>query len=413
MIDTALLNGLWQGALIVALTMLVITFVPRRDATTRYALWFCALFALAIVPVISLWHPQFADVGVPAPLQVTAEPAVVTAKAANAFGTWLAALWLVGVVAGLVRLALSFLRIRRIVRSATPAPQLGQRVVLSDDLSFPIAAGMNSPSIVVPAGLATSLERSDLDAIVRHEAAHIARHDVAGNMIQRLIEAALFFNPWVYVIGRQLVQERESACDDWVVHATRDPDRYASCLARLAQAPRAARVPLLTPSAIGSRRMLVGRIERLLAGRAPQLKVNTLVIGAVVVAFAVLAAVLVISNARPPFHQNAIATTTTGSTATSKARANSCGLADSPATVINAVPPTFTGPATRRLDTLVAVTINPYGNVIASKITKPSGDAAFDQAVVAAALTSRYQPQIIACKPTTGQYIFRAEANPY
>jgi len=413
MIDTVLLNGLWQGALIVAVTTLVVTCVPRRDAATRSALWSCALFALAVVPIVSLWRPQFGDAGLPVALQVTAAPAVVTAKAASAIGTWFVALWLVGVLAGLIRLALSFIRIQRIVRSATPAPQLGPHVVVADDLAFPIAAGMRRPSIVVPAHLATTLERGDLDAIVQHEAAHIARRDVAGNLIQRLIEAMLFFNPWVYVIGRQLVQEREAACDDWVVRATHDPDGYASCLARLAATPRNARVPLLSPSAIGSRRMLVGRIERLLSSRAPQLKVNAAVIGAGVAAFAALAAVLIASNMRGPLHQNTVAAgPATGSSAKSGSRTTSCALADSPALVTYAVPPNLSAPPTHRLQTLVLVTINPYGNVVNAKVTRPSGDPVFDRETTAAAETSRYSPQIVACKAVTGTYLFRAEANP-
>ena len=57
----ALLNGLWQGALIVAVAAAITVLVPQRYAATRYAVWFAALVALAVVPLsglLSLGLPQ-------------------------------------------------------------------------------------------------------------------------------------------------------------------------------------------------------------------------------------------------------------------------------------------------------------------------------------------------------------------
>lgn len=295
MIDTVLLNGLWQGALIVGVAMLVVTFVPKRDAATRYTIWFLALLALAIVPVLSLWHPQSA--ALPGPVQVTAAaPVVVTAKAASVSGPWLSWLWLAGVAAGFARLGTSYARIVRIVREATPAPEIGHDVIVSEKLAFPIATGMWFPRIVIPAQLAATMERADIEAILQHERAHVARRDVAGNMIAKLIEALLFFNPWTYVIGRQLINEREAACDDSVVESMHDAERYAHCLARLAQAPRLASAPILTPSAIGSRQLLVARIERLMSAGPARTNLNRAAIVAGALAFVALGATLIVSN---------------------------------------------------------------------------------------------------------------------
>jgi beta-lactamase regulating signal transducer with metallopeptidase domain len=118
------------------------------------------------------------------------------------------------VIAG-SRLAASFVRIERIRRRATPLDVCGERVLVSNDVTIPIAAGIFNPVVIIPKSIVETFAPSDVEPVIAHESAHIRRNDVAGNLIQRSIEAVLFFNPWVYVIGRNLVNERESACDDW------------------------------------------------------------------------------------------------------------------------------------------------------------------------------------------------------
>ncbi len=139
--------------------------------------------------------------------------------ASSAGGFWFAAFWGAGILVCTVRIAISYLCLGRIRRSATPAPRLGERVFTSPLVPVPIAAGLWHPVVIVPNDLFDTLAPRDLEAIIAHERAHIARNDIFGNVVQRLVESLLFFNPWVYVIGRQLVKEREAACDDWAVRA--------------------------------------------------------------------------------------------------------------------------------------------------------------------------------------------------
>ena len=128
MIDTALLNGLWQGALIVAIAALATWKIPQGHAATRHAVWFAALVALAVVPIVSLLHPAPAIAALPAP---AAAPSLVTAKAASAGGSVATLFLACGPYLALARLGISYARITRIVRSAVPAPELGPNVVVS------------------------------------------------------------------------------------------------------------------------------------------------------------------------------------------------------------------------------------------------------------------------------------------
>ena len=428
MIDTVLLNGLWQGALIVAIAALTTLFVPKQNAATRYAVWFAALIALAVLPVVSVLHAAPAIATLPPPVEHTAAtPSLVTAKAALAIGSWLLIFWLAGVALALIRLGLSFLRIDRIVRDASPAPELGPNVMTSAYVELPIAARLVSPLIILPAHLSATLDRADLDDIVRHERAHIERRDVLANLIQRVIESLLFFNPWVYLIGRRLIAEREAACDDRAVHATGEADRYASCLARLAQRPRALHTPLLTPSAIGSRRMLVDRIARLLDGKGIELNVNYRALGTSVLAFALLAVLLEtltgLAADGSAVSENSVAvaaspcvlpTNLTANTPEEKAKLRDRLFgASAEAKILNAAPPDIPKSAFRPKTTANAlVTVGTDGRPISAKIVKSSGSAGMDQAVINAAMASTYSPAMNNCKLVTGQYLFQIQTGP-
>ena len=50
MIANVLFNGLWQGAVLVAIAWFLTRLIPRSNAATRYAVWFLTLLALAVVP---------------------------------------------------------------------------------------------------------------------------------------------------------------------------------------------------------------------------------------------------------------------------------------------------------------------------------------------------------------------------
>lgn len=392
---SVLLDSLWQGALVVAVAAGITAMVPQRHAATRCAVWFVSLVALVLVPLsgrFSFGHYASAIPG--SVIRVTGVASHATQHAASADAGWLAAVWILGVSVCLVRLALCQMRVARILRSAAPAPEYGERVFLSSRISIPIAAGLTKPCVVLPESLVATIDRIDLESIVAHERAHIARNDILGNVVQRIVESVLFFNPWVYAIGRQLVKEREAACDDWAVDAANDPERYASCLASLALRSPRAPSPLLTPSAIGSGRMLVDRIARLLNGKAAQLKTNYIVVTAACALFAFVGYVI----QTPP-------------TLASTAGANcSAGVE-----MIKAVPPQIPEAdlkAHPSAQVTLRITVTADGIPSDIELVKSSGDQTIDTAVGEAARKSTYKPAIRNCKAVSGgQFLFHADTS--
>src|SRR5215510_9417439 len=109
------------------------------------------------------------------------------------------------------------------------------RAFTSGQVAMPMTIGSLKPLVILPADLADDLSQSELESVVAHELAHVKRWDYLTNMLQRGVQAYLFFHPAVWFICKQLTIERELACDDWAVK-TCEPRRYASCLTKLVEA---------------------------------------------------------------------------------------------------------------------------------------------------------------------------------
>jgi TonB family protein len=417
---STLFNGLWQGIPIVAIALILSRAIPQHNATTRHALWFATLIALVVVPIaaaasnagaslLATFHPHRGASSYVVTL-IPYGPVVEHADAWFArWATWIVGAWLVGVSIGLARLAVSFVRIEGIRRRATPlAAEPG--VLISEEIAVPIVAGIFAPSIVIPKPMLTELTQMDLQRIVQHERAHVRRRDTLSNLFQRLIEACLFFNPWVRIAGSYLTNEREAACDDWVVEKTGDSDEYAACLATLAQTINPKKAPLLTPSAFRSRHALVARIERL-ASTAPRgLTVNSYVIGGTVMLFVILT--LALQAFAPASALMPAADADSGGAAPRSIVAAGCTHPNADALVTNAVAPDLPHGLKASGSVIVAVTLAPNAHVVRTSIVHSSGNATIDNAVVKAARASTYSPKTLNCTPVQGSYLFRADFTP-
>ncbi len=169
---------------------------------------------------------------------------------------------------------------RTIARAAPASPEQAQRVAswlalcgsrrgnirlkISREISSPIAVGPLRPSILVPPSFFEQLSDSEIEQAGLHEAAHLARYDDYGLLLQRLIEALLAWHPAVRWVTRQMDLEREVACDDFVVESLHQPRSYASCLTRLAELAIRRRPSLLASGAIYNGTNLTQRVEMLL-----------------------------------------------------------------------------------------------------------------------------------------------------
>ena len=160
------------------------------------------------------------------------------------------AAWAVVAVLRICGLALSLARLQRIVhRAPAVAPQLAptllnriqRRVGLAEPLklresaevSAPLAAGIIGNYILVPAGWTNRLSRTELDSVLCHEAAHLARRDHRVVLLQELLASLLWFHPLVHLVNRALTRAREEICDNYAIRSI-DRPAYCAALFRLA-----------------------------------------------------------------------------------------------------------------------------------------------------------------------------------
>ena len=127
--------------------------------------------------------------------------------------------------------------------------------------------GLFRPTVLLSTWMLEALDRRELEAVLAHELEHIARRDYLVTWLATILRDAFFYLPTSRIAYRQLQGEKELACDDLVVSATRRPLALASALAKVwlyaVEPPRLARIS--TAQAIeGADESLKGRIERLL-----------------------------------------------------------------------------------------------------------------------------------------------------
>jgi|GEM_PF-2920908 len=160
----------------------------------------------------------------------------------TALATAIALTWLLLAAVRLGSLAWQCLALQQLKRQRQPVPAPIQeqfskvcrhmrvrRTVdlgIVPDLRSPIAVGFLRPAILLPEALVSSTP-GDLDPMLRHELAHVQRRDDWTNLIQQLVKAVLYFHPGVIALSRRLNLDREIACDDHVLAATRTPRDYA------------------------------------------------------------------------------------------------------------------------------------------------------------------------------------------
>ena len=135
------------------------------------------------------------------------------------------------------------------------------RMLASRTIDSPMVVGWLRPVVLVPTSAFTSLTPEQLQTILAHELLHISRRDHVLNMMQGVIEIALFFHPVTWWLSHQMRIERENSCDDATLDVTGSPRSLAEALLTL-ETLRSRNIP--TNSALAATGgSLMHRISRL------------------------------------------------------------------------------------------------------------------------------------------------------
>lgn len=280
--------GLTNALLATALAG-VTTLATRRwtSPALAHVLWLLVVARLLAPPVFGLPIPFLRAAEAPANSLPPAVDAVVmpigdeagphpaevppTAGAAEPLvqptATWsrlLAGIWLGGSLVFLVSLARGVWRFRRFLARAEPAEEALQRRVaaLAADVGVRrpprvlVAGGRFPPTlwgpgrealVVLPTDFLAQLDRAEIDTVLAHELAHLARGDRWVRLLEVAALALYWWHPVAWLAVRRLRAAEELCCDGWVAqHLPAQTKSYAQCLLAAVEflAPPRVSVPL-------------------------------------------------------------------------------------------------------------------------------------------------------------------------
>lgn len=255
-----LLHSLWQHALI-ALCCTMLLFANRhRSASSQYLIALCGLVISAFISAITFYKYQRASTEIIIqPLQATNLTQLISnseilsiVDIINAHTDSIAFLWLAGVIVYGLKILWAYKTCQQLKnQSFTTTPekwqgifaQLATKVGVSPKAelrislaaSIPCAIGHLKPVVLLPMKLLLGMDQQQIEAILLHELAHIRRQDYLLGLIQTLIKAVFFFNPFLHWISSQMDREREHACDDIAVAVSQNPLLFSNTLKELAE----------------------------------------------------------------------------------------------------------------------------------------------------------------------------------
>jgi beta-lactamase regulating signal transducer with metallopeptidase domain len=284
-----------KATTILLLAVAMAAGLRRASAGTRHLIWLVAIGAVLVLPVLGGWTPIdlriLPAVSTPAlPAGVTRDAALdrslvtqeerlrresadprgvidptsdanetlasqtagtvsAPARGTPRLATMLFAIWATVCVLLLGRLVHGTVAVRRIVDRSKPladedwqarlydvADRLGivdaPRVLRSDEIRVPFAAGIVRATIVLPAEC-DDWTPGQRDAVLIHELGHVRRRDLLGHTLGRLACALYWFHPLVWTAARRLRDASERACDDLAIRLGSRPSEYADHLLRL------------------------------------------------------------------------------------------------------------------------------------------------------------------------------------
>lgn len=290
-----LLHSIWQGLICIGVCLLVLRCIPGKWSGARYAVATSALLAIFFLSVITFIYLNNSNEQVStetiALVHVTkaVEPdqtdsnyvAGLLSATAMTFEQYLPMIvvcWVMGTILFGIRLLGGWFAIGRLKASAIAVEdewnerlhllarklEINQLVRLAESaiVQAPLVVGYFKPVILIPLGMIGGLSTEQLESIIIHELVHIRRYDYLVNLLQSLLEAVFFFNPFVWIISGIIRREREHCCDDAVIAAYGNRLAYAHALTALEEA-RLSRAGLAL-SLAEDKNQLLNRIKRIM-----------------------------------------------------------------------------------------------------------------------------------------------------
>lgn len=283
-IGWTIIHSLWQGAVLVIILAILLIFLQKFSAKTRYFISVGFIFLFLFCSIITLRLHVYTN---NKSKTISDTSSIVSNKAnqdesdiknsnlpsqkrsglrndnslffnvieiiKNYCNTHLAlivTLWLLGILVLTLRFLgglayiqrLKFVKTEKVselwllkVKNLCEAIGLNKsfKLLNSGIISIPMLIGVFKPVILLPVKLLSGLTEKQIEAILIHELAHLKRNDYAINIIQSLVEVLFFYHPAIWWLSSNARTERENCCDDLAISITGEAINYANALVEL------------------------------------------------------------------------------------------------------------------------------------------------------------------------------------
>jgi TonB family protein len=284
-----LFNALWQIPLIFAAAWIAARMLRRTHPRFGHRVWVGALLLEVMLPACDLpigtllsWISQAQGGTANGHVRVILGPGEAGGNALQLPAALLAGIALayvcITVLYFAVRLAWGLFQTHALARSAvritltgdgalcwtrhrqrmgirTPPPE----IAVSPQGIGPVTVGLRRGLVLLPPAflesIAPEIAPNDLDAVLAHELAHIARHDFAKNLLHGLVSLPIAWHPVTWPTRARVAESRELVCDAMAADAIAAESvtgrrQYAQSLLRVASV-LSARPQVATLQAIG------------------------------------------------------------------------------------------------------------------------------------------------------------------
>ena len=254
-----LICNVFISGIIIILLISKLIFKNNLSSRMQYNLWLLLLGLLAVpfipfrlvsFPQISSWlrsvrnySASHADVGANNVMDTGLSGTTnwmnnfalsVNKDTPSVTGYILLGIWIVGMLAMMILIIKSSLRLRTIKRAALSLQNPEVRrlynkclnemkiarnipVYSTAFLKSPIIVGLLKPCIYLPIHLISDYHESDMRYMLLHELQHYRHKDALANYLMNFVGVLYWFNPFVWFALREMRNDREIACDTSVL----------------------------------------------------------------------------------------------------------------------------------------------------------------------------------------------------
>lgn len=239
MIAATFLELLLSLSLQISLIVGVCTWLVRQRAHQDHAhrLWGVCHIMILVVTLSAIMLPHVRII--PHSVVTSHVPIPLAATSEHWIGGIVALVWALGAFVYGLAVAFGAFDVYRTLAAAKPLTlQIGQndniRILTSSRIVSPFCWQIQQPYIVLPeeAGL---FQPEELEAMVRHERAHLASGHPLHLFLQRAVEMLFWFHPVIWHASRQAELHRELHCDRLSCRTNAELASYLRSLLRLCE----------------------------------------------------------------------------------------------------------------------------------------------------------------------------------